>query len=133
MRGRLSSGATRDNRKSKILQINGEKKKRLERREEKGLTWKDFFPFGFHLCSSRVRAIFRDSKEKETDRSLPFSVENSLFFVLIVDILFILKIHMGSGLWVLRIALKAVRSKSPYYGGVETWHLKHIFVPQNRH
>lgn len=79
-----------------------------------------FFPLGFHLRSSRVRAIHlpRLKRKKETDRSLPFSVENSLFFVLTVDILFILKIHMG--LWVLRIALKAVRSKSPFYGGVET-------------
>lgn len=43
-----------------------------------------------------------------------------LFFVLTVDILFILKIHMGSGVWLLIIALKAVRSKLPFYGGVET-------------
>lgn len=43
-------------------------------------------------------AIFPDSKEKkETDRSLPFSVENSLFFVLTVDVQFILKFYMGSG------------------------------------
>lgn len=80
------------------MQITSEKKESGAERGKRTDLKRFFLRSGsaFFPCTC-LQSSLTQKKKKETDRSLPFSVENSLFFVLTVDIQFILKFYMGSG------------------------------------